>query len=161
MDRKVICKDVFGKEYSVDVNELEQRIGVYLIVIEDDKILLTHQWDGYSLVGGGVEKGETLEEAVSREAKEETGLNITPGKLIHYSTTFFKRNEKATPKQSFQFYFTHTKLSGDIHNSHITNSERTYTNDIPEWVDIEKVDTINFRHSTDLSTILNAYKDNS
>jgi 8-oxo-dGTP diphosphatase len=158
MSKKVICKDVFGKEYSVDVEKLEQRIGIYAVIVKDDKILLTRQWDGYSLIGGGVEKGETLEEAMVREVKEETGLDITPGKLIHYATTFFKRNEEATPRQSFQFYFTHTDLSGVIHNMNITNSEKTYTNDIPEWVDINKIDTINFRHSVDLRTILNAYK---
>lgn len=159
MSKNVICKDVFGKEYSVNADELEQRIGVYAVIIKDGKILLTRQWDGYSLIGGGVEKGETLEEGMVREVKEETGLDVTPDKLIHYATTFFKRNEDATPRQSFQFYLTHTDLSGEIHNMNITNSEKTYTNDVPEWVDIKEIDSINFRHSVDLRTILNAYKE--
>lgn len=154
MSKTVICKDVFGQKYPVNADELEQRIGVYVVIVKDGKILLTRQWDGYSLIGGGVEKGETLEGTAVREVKEETGLDITPGKLIYHATTFFKRDKDATPRQSFQFYFTHADLSGEIHNNNITNSEKTYTHDIPGWVALEKIDTINFRHSVDLQTIL-------
>ncbi len=38
---------------------------------------------------------------------------------------------------------------------------KTYTNDIPEWVDIDKANTINFRHSIDLQTILSAYRNST
>jgi 8-oxo-dGTP diphosphatase len=38
----------------------------------------------YTLPGGGVELGETLEQAVIREAREETGLDIEPVFLAGY-----------------------------------------------------------------------------
>ncbi|RKV98823.1 MAG: NUDIX domain-containing protein [Candidatus Saccharimonas sp.] len=88
MTKSIICKDVFGNQYTVPVDELNIRVGVYAVIIEDNKILLTRQWDGYSLIGGGVEKGETIEESIIREVKEETGLVIMPDKIIHQATTF-------------------------------------------------------------------------
>lgn len=157
MTKTVICKDVFGNEYETPIDDLDVRIGVYAVIIRDNKILLARQWDGYSIIGGGVEKGETLEEAFTREIEEETGLKATPGKLIHHATTFFKRDEKSRARQSYQFYITHEDLTGEIHNSNITDSEKTYTNDIPEWVDLDTIDKIDFRHSVDLKTILDAY----
>lgn len=155
--KSIICKDVFGNQYTVPVDELNIRVGVYAVIIENNKILLTRQWDGYSLIGGGVEKGETIEESIVREVKEETGLTITPDKIIHQATTFFKRNAESQANQSIQLYFTHSQLHGQINNDNITDSEKTYTNGTPEWVDLDKIDDINFRHSVDLKTILQAY----
>lgn len=160
MKSTVVCKDVFGNEYDCPVDELDVRIGVYAVIVRDNKILLARQWDGYSIIGGGVEKGETLEQAFIREVEEETGLNAQPGKLIYHATTFFKRDKESRARQSYQFYFIHEQLDGDIHNSNITDSERTYTNDIPEWVDLDSIDQINFRHSVDLKTIIKAYQEN-
>lgn len=52
MTKTIICKDVFGNQYTVPVDELNIRVGVYAVIIENGKILLTRQWDGYSLIGG-------------------------------------------------------------------------------------------------------------
>ena len=72
---------------------------------------------------------------------------------------FFKRNAEAQANQSIQLYFTHSQLHGQINNDNITDSEKTYTNGTPEWVDLDKIDGINFRHSVSLREILGAYSD--
>lgn len=159
MSRTVICKDVFGNEYPTNVDDLVQRIGVYAVIIKDGKILLARQWGGYSMVGGGVEKGETLEDAFVREVKEETGLSATPGKLIYQTTTLFQKDENSKPKQSFQFYFVHKDIQGVITNDGITKNEGGYTNDVAEWVGLEDAAKIELRHTVSLKTILDAYKD--
>jgi 8-oxo-dGTP pyrophosphatase MutT (NUDIX family) len=74
MNKKIICKDIKGNEYAVPVEQLSFRPSVYGIIIQEGKILLSKQWDGYDFPGGGIKLGETIEQALLREVKEETGL---------------------------------------------------------------------------------------
>jgi 8-oxo-dGTP diphosphatase len=62
-------------------------VGVGAVIVQDGKVLivkrkydpLAGQW---SLPGGGVELGETLEDSIVREMLEETGLDIEVGPVI-------------------------------------------------------------------------------
>lgn len=59
---------------------------VLCLIENGDKILLQNRtkkdWQGYALPGGHVEQGESFIEAVKREMKEETGLEIKNPKLV-------------------------------------------------------------------------------
>ena len=63
----------------------EIRIRVAAVLIEEEKILLIQHRKNDStywlLPGGGVEPAETMHAALTRELKEETGLEIAPGAL--------------------------------------------------------------------------------
>ena len=63
---------------------MRQRVAA--VIIKDNKILLLHRIkDGkeyFVFPGGGIEKGESLEEAVIREVQEELGLEIKIEKLL-------------------------------------------------------------------------------
>lgn len=62
-------------------------VGVGAVIVMDGRVVLIRrryeplkgQW---SLPGGGVEVGETLEDAVTREIHEETGLEVEVGPVI-------------------------------------------------------------------------------
>ncbi len=53
-------------------------MGVRVILLRDSAVLLVRQtyMDGWFLPGGGLKKGETLEHAARREAREEVGAEI-------------------------------------------------------------------------------------
>jgi ADP-ribose pyrophosphatase YjhB (NUDIX family) len=63
------------------------RTAVRAIVIEGDKILVMHRnKEGsqyFTLVGGRVNDGESLEAAIVREVKEETGLDVTQSQHVY------------------------------------------------------------------------------
>jgi 8-oxo-dGTP diphosphatase len=62
-------------------------IGVGSILIEEGRVLLVKRQHAplageWSIPGGALEVGETLREAVAREALEETGLTVEPLELL-------------------------------------------------------------------------------
>jgi 8-oxo-dGTP diphosphatase len=62
-------------------------VGVGAVVIEDDKVLLVRRGQEplkgkWSLPGGVLELGETLEQGVIRELHEECGLNVLPTSIV-------------------------------------------------------------------------------
>jgi ADP-ribose pyrophosphatase YjhB (NUDIX family) len=113
------------------------RIGCYGVITNDSKILLCRlcgpliHAGRWTLPGGGMEFGETLEQAVMREVFEETGLNVTVGRLMSHGSRVWE-NEKET-LHSFQFLFTADIQSGTL--THETNG----TTDLVEWVEINGI----------------------
>lgn len=68
------------------------RLAVGAVVVARDRILLVRRATEpaagkWSVPGGRVEEGETLEEAVRREVKEETGLDVEVGDLLGFVET--------------------------------------------------------------------------
>jgi 8-oxo-dGTP diphosphatase len=61
------------------------RIGVYALIFDNEgRILLGHRRDidWWNLPGGGMEAGETVDEAICREVYEETGLEVKVEQLV-------------------------------------------------------------------------------
>jgi ADP-ribose pyrophosphatase YjhB (NUDIX family) len=60
------------------------RIGVFAIIEQEGRYLLAHRADipWWNLPGGGLEYGETLEEGLARELREEIGVEIAIARLV-------------------------------------------------------------------------------
>lgn len=76
----------------------EPTVGAFIFNPKGELLLLqSHKWPGvYVVPGGHVELGERLEEAVVREAREETGLEVHSLEFINfqqfiYDPAFWKK----------------------------------------------------------------------
>ena len=60
------------------------RVGVYAVIFNEEGVLLAHRRDidWWNLPGGGMEAGETVDEALCREVREETGLEVEIDQLV-------------------------------------------------------------------------------
>lgn len=142
---QVNSTDIFGKQYDVDTSELTWRPSAYAIVLKDKKIMLVKHNGKYHLPGGGMELGESPEEAVLREFTEETGLRAINPDLLGITSTFFTYEEIDTHEhrhvESLLIYFK-CDLTGDEPQAiELDEYEKLYNHEF-EWVAVSEIDTI-------------------
>jgi 8-oxo-dGTP diphosphatase len=145
---KIKCTDLNNNIVLVDKSELTFRPSIYGILIEDGKILLSPQWDGYDLPGGGMEPFETFEEALVREFQEETGLIIQVKDYIDHLQSFFLLPIQNKPVNSLLFVYAVEKVSGELSTKYLDEDEKIYAKKA-KWVDINKIGNMRFYNEFD------------
>ena len=106
-------------------------LGVGAVVVDHDRLLLVRRARGWaegewSVPGGKVERGEALAEAVTRELREETGLDGVCGPLLGWA-------EIVEPEAHFVIL--------DFEVTLVTDAEPVAGDDASEvrWVDLPDV----------------------
>ncbi|KKP69527.1 hypothetical protein A2X44_03225 [candidate division CPR3 bacterium GWF2_35_18] len=158
MNNKVICVDLQGKKYEIEVNKLTFRPSVYAVIIKNGQVLLSKQWDGYDFPGGAIELGETIEAALIREVFEETGYNVKVGKFISCHTSFFKLPDSEKFVHSILFYYTAEVTGGKLTTKNFVENEIGVLS-LAEWIDLEKVEDIRYYNTINsVEIIKKSYK---
>lgn len=148
-DKTVTCRDFDGNFHEVPVGDLRWRPSAYGIVIQGKTVLLLKQNNGYDLPGGGVDLGETLEEGVIREVKEESGLTVENPRLIDVKTSFFMfSHAQGDTVESIGVYYACDYVSGEINNDGFDEYEKEYAEGC-EWFPIAGLDNITVAASVD------------
>jgi 8-oxo-dGTP diphosphatase len=120
------------------------RAAVKAIIIQNEKLLVLKKSDEfgyfYTLPGGGVEHGENLEEAVTRECKEEISVKIKPGELLFIREYLAKNHEVEADKKidlhQVEFMFRCRIIEGEIRNGEFPDNGQLSI----EWLDISEID---------------------
>ena len=95
---------------------LVQRVAAYGIARQEGAVLLVRSASfsdfpgAWSLPGGGVDRGETLHDALRRELNEEVTLDIEPGELVTVSESIAPDGSR----HMVQCCFTATILKGEV-----------------------------------------------
>ena len=109
--------------------------GAFLFLMQEKLILLykrkntTHFQNYYGVVSGNVEEGELFENAIIREAEEETGIKIEKQdlKVVHVMHRIDEQDE------SFYVFFCADKWSKEIENREPNKCEEL------AWVSVENL----------------------
>jgi len=151
--KKITCRVIKGDPVEVSVSDLVFRPSVYGVVLCNNKVLLVPQWDGYDFPGGGVDLGETIDEAFRREIKEETGLNVDRGDVLVAESDFFFHPYRKVPYNTILIYYLCKNVSGEISTDGFDEHEEDYAKKA-EWVDVDKINSLKFCNPVDSPSII-------
>ena len=107
-------------------------------IIKDGRVLIVRRASSpmlglYTLPGGVVEAGETLEEALLREIEEETALKIEPVALAGYRDAIFRDKDNRVERHFVIMAFAarwisgEPKLNEELHDFHWLKPEELRT----------------------------------
>ncbi|PCG87180.1 NUDIX hydrolase [Streptomyces sp. WZ.A104] len=114
------------------------------VVLNDGRVLLQRaHWEGqdcYFLPGGGQEPGEALDTTVRREVLEETGLDVTPERLL-WLREYIGANHGGAPQDHRVEAIFLCRAEGDPDKlgGHAEDDAQTGL----EWVELAKVPALN------------------
>jgi len=115
-------------------------VGVGAIIVQGDRVVLVKRGHPplageWSIPGGVLEVGETLREAVVREAREETGLVVEPGELLGVYDRLVRTADGRTQYHYVLIDFLCRRISGELRAAGDAEEARWFTRS--EWAKLK------------------------
>ena len=155
-----------------DINETVIRVKA-LLINSDNEIAIGYAHKTYQFPGGHLEENETLEDALKREIKEETGIEIKEKglkpfvKTVYYTSNY--RNTGLNRKNEIYFYKIKTNEKANMNNSNLDDWEKVGNYKI-EYIPLDNIEQILIDSIPDnpineiiveeMLEVLNEYKNN-
>ncbi len=91
----------------------EATVGALVVNEKDDVLIVrSNKWNNkYTVPGGHIELGERAEDAIKREVKEETGLDVEPIKLLLVQQAIYPKDYHKREHYVFMDYLCKTRSS--------------------------------------------------
>ena len=110
-----------------DIDEVVIRVKA-LIINSKNEITLGYAHKTYQFPGGHLEDGESLEEGLIREIKEETGIELKERNFIPFQKmTYYTKNYRGTNKNrenDIYYYIIRTDELVNMDNASLTQDEK-------------------------------------
>lgn len=119
--------------------------GAAAVVFQDDKLLMIKSKDigTWSVPSGGIETGESPEEACVRETWEETGFHVQVKKLVHIKNVAIGDYDVTT------YYYSCELIGGQI-----TYNDPDDSIEEIEWKTLEELKNLQLLYEEDLESLL-------
>lgn len=127
--------------FTVDDNICDVRVAG--VLIRNGKILVQRDRSGneYALLGGHIKIGESLEDGLVREYKEETGADISCLRMLWSEECFWSWDGRKAHNFSF-YYLIELSDGSDIEDSGEFTSHRDNSDVVFGWMPIEKLQDV-------------------
>ena len=123
--KKIITNDYNLKEE--DMTEIVKRVKV-LLVNSKNELLLGYSYHEYQFPGGHVENGEDFVDAINREIKEETGIELNIEEVEPFACTlgYYKAWPSIGNNRKIEIYYYEIKTDKkpNLDNINYTESEK-------------------------------------
>ena len=140
-------REVITNKYNLkesDMTELVQRVKI-LLVNSKNEILLGYSHHNYQFPGGHVEDGEEFVDAIIREIKEETGIELNIKKIEPFARAvgYYKDwpEEGKNRKIEIYYYEVKTDEKPNLDNTEYTENEKDGDFCL-EYIPLSKVDDV-------------------